>query len=152
MSYNTKESLKIGGAIIGCCLVLVGLIYLLTRDTALDMDYDFHADHVQGASSWSPGTFESAKRVVTEIMTRDVLKPGDISLLANDLRAWEVGPKEKDGFDWVDIVYNGTYMLLSKKDFAAYNKWLKEISKPYANHTKMLSPPLMPPPWNVLER
>jgi hypothetical protein len=146
-----QQAMVVFTVIAAVVLVIGGLIFL-GRELSSNLDYSYHKQHVQSASSWSQGTLDDAKRVVTTIMTLPSNKPGDIQILSYYLRAWNIGPNRDYGFDDHDIIYKGTYMLLTKSDYNAYLKWLKRISRPYVEYKKMLTPPLMPPPWNGLEK
>jgi len=152
VNYKEKdrETLKTIISVSSAILItfVVGILFLTVRK--FDSNYGYHKQHVQSAESWSPGTLVDAKRVVAEIMTFPTNKPGDIKVQGNHLRAWYI--QRLYGFDNYDIVYKNTYMLLTKPDYKAYVKWLREISKPYVTYKKMLTPPLMPPPWDGSER
>lgn len=149
MSYRTKENLKIVGIILALIATVFGCIFglgsLMSKDT-----YESYYSRTISAEVWSPGTLEDAKRVVTDVIAK-ATKPGQIELsVFGTLRSALFDSDLPGSFDNDEVVYSKCRMLLSQKDFAAYQKWLKEISKPYRDHKKQLTPPLMPPPWNVL--
>lgn len=148
ISYKTREILKGAGAI-GIVVVFLGGLFLSLDHMFRNDSYESYYSQTISSESWSPGTLDDAKRVVTEILTK-ATQPGQIVLSTMGyLRAYSSNALP-GSFDNDEIVYSNCHMLLTKKDLAAYQKWLRAISKPYKNHEKQLTPPLMPPPWNGL--